>query len=70
MFEGVYPPIPTPFVDGQVAHDKLAENLARWNQSASLVSRQLWIFWATMVVSLVLLSHLQAQTKSKKSGVF
>jgi 4-hydroxy-2-oxoglutarate aldolase len=27
MFEGVYPPIPTPFVDGQVAHDKLAENL-------------------------------------------
>ena len=33
MFEGVYPPIPTPFVDGEVAHDKLAENLARWNQT-------------------------------------
>jgi len=33
MFEGVYPPIPTPFVNGEVAHDKLAENLARWNQT-------------------------------------
>ncbi|HID61726.1 MAG TPA: dihydrodipicolinate synthase family protein [Anaerolineae bacterium] len=33
MFEGVYPPIPTPFVDGEVAHDKLADNLARWNQT-------------------------------------
>jgi 4-hydroxy-2-oxoglutarate aldolase len=33
MFEGVYPPVPTPFVDGEVAHDKLAENLARWNQT-------------------------------------
>jgi len=25
MFEGVYPPIPTPFVDGEVAHDKLSD---------------------------------------------
>jgi len=33
MFEGVYPPIPTPSVDGEVAHDKLTENLARWNQT-------------------------------------
>jgi 4-hydroxy-2-oxoglutarate aldolase len=33
MFEGIYPPIPTPFVDGEVAHDKLTENLARWNQT-------------------------------------
>jgi 4-hydroxy-2-oxoglutarate aldolase len=33
MFEGVYPPIPTPFVDGEIAHDKLAENLAWWNQT-------------------------------------
>ena len=33
MFEGVCPPIPTPFVDGEVAHDKLTENLARWNQT-------------------------------------
>jgi len=33
MFEGVYSPIPTPFVDGEVAHDKLAENLGRWNQT-------------------------------------
>ncbi len=33
MFEGVYPPIPTPFVDGEIAHDKLAENLTRWNRT-------------------------------------
>jgi dihydrodipicolinate synthase/N-acetylneuraminate lyase len=24
---------PLPFVDGEVAHDKLVENLARWNQT-------------------------------------
>jgi len=31
---GVYAPIPTPFDDGGVvAHDKLAENIARWNQT-------------------------------------
>ena len=29
--KGIFPPIPTPFVDGQVACDKLAENIARWN---------------------------------------
>lgn len=33
MFEGVFPPIPTPFADGEVAHDKLTENIARWNQT-------------------------------------
>jgi 4-hydroxy-2-oxoglutarate aldolase len=33
VFEGVYPPIPTSFVNGEVARDKLAENLARWNQT-------------------------------------
>ena len=33
MFEGVFPPVPTPFADGKVAHDKLAENIARWNQT-------------------------------------
>ena len=33
MFEGVFPPIPTPFADGEVAHDRLAENIARWNQT-------------------------------------
>jgi 4-hydroxy-2-oxoglutarate aldolase len=31
---GVYAPIPTPFdADGAVAHDRLAENIARWNQT-------------------------------------
>ena len=33
MFEGVFPPIPTPFADGEVAHDKLSENIAGWNQT-------------------------------------
>jgi 4-hydroxy-2-oxoglutarate aldolase len=33
MFEGVYPPVPTPFVDGEVAHDRLVKNLAGWNQT-------------------------------------
>jgi len=33
MFEGVFPPIPTPFVDGEVAHDRLSENIAKWNQT-------------------------------------
>jgi hypothetical protein len=37
---------------------------------ASPISRPLWIFWVTMVVTLGLLSHLQAQIKSKRSGVF
>jgi len=31
---GVYAPIPTPFdADGAVAHDKLAENIAKWSQT-------------------------------------
>ncbi|MCU0559720.1 MAG: dihydrodipicolinate synthase family protein [Desulfobacterales bacterium] len=28
---GIFPPIPTPFVDGKLACDKLAENIAAWN---------------------------------------
>ncbi len=32
---GVYPPIPTPFdTDGAVAHDKFAENIARWSETS------------------------------------
>ncbi|MGC8788162.1 MAG: dihydrodipicolinate synthase family protein, partial [Anaerolineae bacterium] len=31
---GIYAPIPTPFdVDGEVAYDKLAENIAKWNKT-------------------------------------
>jgi 4-hydroxy-2-oxoglutarate aldolase len=33
MFEGVFPPIPTPFADGEVARDRLSENIAQWNQT-------------------------------------
>lgn len=33
-FEGVFPPIPTPFdSDGKILHDKLKANLARWNET-------------------------------------
>jgi 4-hydroxy-2-oxoglutarate aldolase len=30
---GIFPPITTPFVDGKVAYDKLADNIARWNKT-------------------------------------
>ena len=30
---GIFPPIPTPFVDGDVAYDKLASNIEKWSQS-------------------------------------
>jgi 4-hydroxy-2-oxoglutarate aldolase len=31
--EGILPPIATPFTDGRVAHDRLRENLDRWNET-------------------------------------
>jgi 4-hydroxy-2-oxoglutarate aldolase len=31
--EGIMPPIATPFSDGRVAHDRLRENLERWNKT-------------------------------------
>jgi 4-hydroxy-2-oxoglutarate aldolase len=30
---GIFPPITTPFVDGKVAHDKLALNIEKWSQT-------------------------------------
>jgi len=30
---GIFPPIPTPFVDDDVAYDKLASNIEKWSQS-------------------------------------
>jgi 4-hydroxy-2-oxoglutarate aldolase len=30
---GIFPPIPTPFVDGRIAGEKLAANIARWNRT-------------------------------------
>ncbi len=33
MFAGIYAPIPTPFVDGEISHGRLRENLARWSES-------------------------------------
>jgi 4-hydroxy-2-oxoglutarate aldolase len=31
--QGIFPPITTPFVDGKLALDKLAGNVARWNRT-------------------------------------
>ena len=28
---GIFPPIPTPFINEKVAYDKLADNIERWN---------------------------------------
>jgi 4-hydroxy-2-oxoglutarate aldolase len=30
---GIFPPIPTPFTDGEVAYDKLASNIEIWSQT-------------------------------------
>jgi 4-hydroxy-2-oxoglutarate aldolase len=30
---GIFPPIPTPFVDGEIAYDKLAFNIEKWSQT-------------------------------------
>jgi len=30
---GIFPPIPTPFVDDEVAYDKLAANIEKWSQA-------------------------------------
>jgi 4-hydroxy-2-oxoglutarate aldolase len=30
---GIFPPVPTPFVDGRLACDKLAANIERWNRT-------------------------------------
>jgi len=31
--QGIFPPIPTPFVDGEVAYDKLASNIEKWSST-------------------------------------
>lgn len=33
MITGIFAPIPTPFVGGEIAYDHLAENIAKWNQT-------------------------------------
>ena len=30
---GIFPPIPTPFVDGEIAYDTLAANIEKWSQT-------------------------------------
>ncbi|MFQ5701753.1 MAG: dihydrodipicolinate synthase family protein, partial [Acidobacteriota bacterium] len=32
MLEGVFPPIPTPFVRGEFSAESLAGNMERWNE--------------------------------------
>ena len=33
MIMGIFAPIPTPFVGGEISYDHLAENIAKWNQT-------------------------------------
>jgi len=33
MLKGIMPPIATPFLNGEVAYHKLAENISRWNKT-------------------------------------
>ena len=33
MLKGIYPPITTPFVNNEIAFDKLAENISIWNKT-------------------------------------
>lgn len=33
MIKGIMPPVATPFVNGDVAYDKLADNMKRWNKT-------------------------------------
>lgn len=32
-FEGIFPPIPTSFVNGEVAHEALASNITKWSKT-------------------------------------
>ena len=32
-FHGIFPPIPTPFVDGEIAYDELASNIEKWRKT-------------------------------------
>jgi len=32
-FEGIFPPITTPFIDGKVAYDHLASNIEKWSRT-------------------------------------
>jgi len=33
MLEGIFAPIPTPFINEEVAYNKLAENISKWNET-------------------------------------
>jgi 4-hydroxy-2-oxoglutarate aldolase len=32
-FHGIFPPIPTPFINGNIAYDELAANIEKWNKT-------------------------------------
>ena len=32
-FHGIYPPIPTPFINGNIAYDELAANIEKWSKT-------------------------------------
>ncbi|MGI6662882.1 MAG: dihydrodipicolinate synthase family protein [Bacillota bacterium] len=33
MIRGIFAPIPTPFLDGEISYDHLAQNIAKWNKT-------------------------------------
>ena len=33
MLKGIFPPITTPFIDDEVAYDRLSENIGKWNKT-------------------------------------
>ena len=33
MIRGIFAPIPTPFVEGEISYEKLAENIAKWEKT-------------------------------------
>ncbi|HHY16860.1 MAG TPA: dihydrodipicolinate synthase family protein, partial [Firmicutes bacterium] len=33
MFKGIFAPIPTPFIDEEIAYSNLEENLAKWGNT-------------------------------------
>ena len=32
-FDGIFPPIPTPFINGDIAYDELSSNIEKWSQA-------------------------------------
>ena len=50
---GIFPPIPTPFINGNIAYDELATNIEKWSKTglngnvqwAEIISIQLQVYF-------------------------